>query len=356
MLPEIRKNLEHLKERIERLPRARLAHLPTPLQEAPRLSKTLGGPQIYFKRDDLTGLAFGGNKTRIFEFFIGHVLNTDADCIIAGAAVQSNYCRQIAAASSKLGLEAFLILRKMRGEKDLSLQGNLLLDCLLGAQIQIIEANSPAEQVEMMEDLADDLRNQGRRPYVARMANTADLWLDAVSYANCVVEMWDQTRETHVNPDFLYVASADTTQAGLVLASNYLGLDMKVVGINPLDKSWVEDVPSLVSHTANEAAKNLRLNLTVEPSDVISYDDYIGEGYGKITTEGKEALKLVATTEGILLDPVYTGKAMAGLVDHIQQGKIRRGQTVIFLHTGGFPALFAYQDEFEDLMSRVKIL
>jgi len=345
--------LKDLKERLGKLPRVRLANLPTPLHEVPRLSKAIGGPQIYFKRDDLTGLAFGGNKTRIFEFVLGHVLESDADCIVAGAAVQSNYCRQIAAACSKLGLEAFLVLRKVRGEKDLSVQGNLLLDCLLGAQVHIIEATGPAEQVQKMEKLAEDLRKQGRRPYVGRMANTADMWLDTASYVNCIVELYDQFRDLDIQPDHLYVSSVDTTQAGLVLGVKYLGLDFDVVGINPLDKRLVQDVPSLVSRTANACAEHLGLPATVQASEVISYDEYVGDGYGQVTPEGIEAVKLVARTEGIFLDPVYTGKAMAGLIDHFRQGKMLKDQTVVFLHTGGTPALFAYHDEFDDLVSQV---
>jgi D-cysteine desulfhydrase family pyridoxal phosphate-dependent enzyme len=346
---------QDLKERLAKLPRAQLAHLPTPIQKAPRLSKALGGPDIYFKRDDLTGLAFGGNKTRMFEFFFGHVLTTKADCVVAGAAVQSNYCRQIAAACSKLGLEAFLVLRKVRGEKDLSIQGNLLLDCLLGANVHIIEAANASEQAEVMEKLAEDLRKQGRRPYVARMASTADLWLDTASYVSCAVELDDQLTELDIKPDYLYVASADTTQAGLVLGVKYLGLGCKVVGINPLDKTWVENVPSLVSSIANSCAEHLGLPVSIEASEVISHDEYVGKRYGRVTPKGIEALKLVARTEGIFLDPVYTGKAMAGLIDSIRQGKIPKNQTVIFLHTGGFPALFAYHDEFGDLISQVTI-
>jgi D-cysteine desulfhydrase family pyridoxal phosphate-dependent enzyme len=346
----------HLKERVERLPRVSLAQLPTPLHEAPRLSRALGGPRIYFKRDDLTGLALGGNKTRIFEFVLGHVLETGADCVVAGAAVQSNYCRQMSAACSKLGLEAFLVLRKVRGEKDLRVQGNFLLDCLLGAKVHIVEATSPAEQIQLMEKLGEDLRKQGRRPYVARMANTADMWLDTVSYANCIVEMERQLGEIDVKPDYLYVSSVDTTQAGILLGMKYMGLNWTVVGINPLDKRWADDVPSLVSQLANSCAMKLELDVTIEASDVISYSDYVGEGYGQVTADGIEALKLVARTEGILLDPVYTGKAMAALIDDIQEGRIPKDRTVVFLHTGGFPALFAYHDEFGDLMSGVKHL
>lgn len=277
MSGETERRLTDLRERINKLPRVGLAHLPTPLQEVPRLSAALKGPRIYFKRDDLTGLALGGNKTRMFEFSLGHVLTTEADCIVAGAAVQSNYCRQIAAACRKLGLDVFLLLRKVRGQKDLSLQGNLLLDSLFGAHIHIIEATGPADQIRVMEELAENLRKEGRRPYVARMANETDLWLDAASYVNCVVELWDQLKGLDVQPDYLYVASVDTTQAGLVLGAKHLGLDWRVVGINPLDKRWAEDVPLLVSRIANTCANHLELQTAVVPSEVISHDKYVGD-------------------------------------------------------------------------------
>jgi len=339
--------LEQLKGHIEKLPRVHLANLPTPLQDAPRLSQKLKGPHIYFKRDDLTGLALGGNKTRMFEFILGHVLQTGADSVVAGAATQSNYCRQLTAACNKLGLKTYLVLRKVRGDKDLQIQGNLLLDLLAGADVKIIEAKNPAEQIHIIEEVAEDLRAKGHHPYIARMANTTDVGLDAVAYVNCIVELIEQLKKNNINPDYLYVSSADTTQAGLVLGAKFLELDLNIVGIDPLGKTWGGEVPSMVARIANMAAKHLGLDIHIEPSHVISDNRYVGEGYGLPTSEGKEAIKLVAETEGIFLDPVYSGKAMAGLIDHIQKGKIKKDKKVIFLHTGGFPALFAYADEFK---------
>ncbi len=345
---------QKLRECIEKLPRVYLAHLPTPLEETPRLSEALKGPLIYFKRDDLTGLALGGNKTRMFEFILGHGLKMGADTVVAGAAVQSNYCRQMAAACNKLGLDVYLVLRKVRGDIDLQPQGNLLLDLLTGAHVQIIEANTPAEQIRIMEKVTEDLQAKGRHPYLARMANSEDTGLDAIAYANCILEIYEQLEGMDLEPDYLYVASADTTQAGLVLGAKYLRLDFPIVGINPLDKIWGEDAPPLIAKIANMAAKILGLDTQVKASEVISYSDYVGRGYGQITQEGIKAIKLVAEREGIFLDPVYTGKAMSGLVDHIRQGRIKAGEVVIFLHTGGSPALFAYSDEF-NLGNRVKV-
>lgn len=345
---------QKLQERIEKLPRVHLAHLPTPLEEAPRLSETLKGPLIYFKRDDLTGLALGGNKTRMFEFILAHALKMGIDTVVAGAAAQSNYCRQMAVACSKLGLQVYLVLRKTRGDIDLQVQGNLLLDLLAGANVEIIEVNTPQEQIRKMEEVVEDLRASGHRPYLARMANKEDMGLDAVAYVNCILEMCEQLEDMDLEPDYLYVASADTTQAGLALGAKYLGLGFPIVGINPLDKRLVEDVPFLVAKIANMAAKILGLDIQVKASEVISYSNYVGRGYGQITQKAIEAIKLVAEKEGVFLDPVYTGKAMSGLIDHIREGKIKRGKKVIFLHTGGVPALFAYGDEF-NLESKVRI-
>jgi len=349
-----KEKVQELRERIGKLPRVHLAYLPTPLEEAPRLSEALKGPLVYFKRDDLTGLALGGNKTRIFEFFLGHVLKMGADAVVAGAAAQSNYCRQMAAACSKLGLKAYLVLRKVRGDIDLQPQGNLLVDLLAGANVEIIEVNTLAEQIRIMKEVVEDLRRKGRRPYLARMANSEDTGLDAIAYVNCILEICEQLENMDLEPNYLYVASADTTQAGLVLGAKYLGLDFPIVGINPLDKIWGEDAPPLIAKIANMAAKILGLDIQVKASEIISYSDYVGRGYGQITQEGIKAIKVVAEREGILLDPVYTGKSMSGLIDHIEQGKIKAGEKVIFLHTGGSPALFAYSDEF-NLRNKIKV-
>jgi len=344
---------QQLRERIGKLPRVHLAHLPTPLEMAPRLSEVLKGPLVYFKRDDLTGLALGGNKTRIFEFILGHVLKMGADTVVAGAAAQSNYCRQMAAACSKLGLKVYLVLRKVRGDIDLEPQGNLLIGLLAGANVEIIEADTPAEQIRIMKEVAEDLQHKGHHPYLARMANSEDTGLDAVGYVNCILEICEQLENMDLEPSYLYVASGDTTQAGLVLGAKYLGLGFQIVGINPLDRIWGENAPPITAKIANVAAEILNLDIKVEASEVISYGDYVGTGYGQITQEGIEAIKVVAEREGILLDPVYTGKAMSGMIDHIRQGKIKESDRVIFLHTGGFPALFAYSNEF-DLGNKVK--
>jgi D-cysteine desulfhydrase family pyridoxal phosphate-dependent enzyme len=332
-----------LKALIDRLPRVNLAKLPTPLEEAPRLSEALGGPRIFFKRDDLTGLALGGNKTRMFEFTLGEALQKGVTTIVAGAGVQSNYCRQLAAACSKLGLGLHLILRRTPGEVDIQLQGNLLLDLMFNAEVEIIEADV-LEQKKVIEDVAKRLADEGHRVYMGRKSDLADLGLEAIGYVNCALELCSQLQEQDVEINRLFVSSSTTTQAGLVLGTKYLNSDFQIIGVNPVD--WIEDVPSEIAWIANEAAMRLGVNLSVNPSEIVNLGEYVGEGYGKLTPEAVEAIKLVARTEGILLDPVYSGKAMAALIDRIHKKAIKSDETVLFLHTGGFPALFAYNKNF----------
>jgi len=336
-------NARELKVLIDRLPRANLAKLPTPFEEAPRLSEALGGPRIFFKRDDLTGLALGGNKTRMFEFTLGEALQQGATTIVAGAGVQSNYCRQLAAACSKLGLGLHLILRRTPGEVDIELQGNLLLDLLFNAKVQIIEADV-LEQKRVIDEVAKRLVEKGHHLYMGRKSDRADLGLEAIGYVNCALELCNQLAEQAVQINRLFVSSSTTTQAGLVLGAKYLNADFQIVGVNPVD--WIEDVPSEIARIANEAAMRLGVDLSVTPSEIINLGEYVGEGYGKFTPEAVEAIKLVARTEGILLDPVYSGKAMAALIDGIHRSTIETDETVLFLHTGGAPALFAYNKNF----------
>lgn len=337
-------------KRVKKLPRIHLAHLPTPLEKASRLSETLKGPLIYFKRDDLTGLPLSGNKTRMFEFVLAYALERGADVVVSTGVVQSNYCRQLAAACSKLGLDVYLILGKVRGDIDLQPQGNLLLDLLAGANVKIVEGNNSAEQVRIREEITKDLQAKGHHPFLPQKS----IGLHVIAYANCILEMCEQLESIDLKPDYLYVASNGCTQAGLVLGGKYLGVDFPIVGINPYDKIGGRDASIGIAEIASKAAKILDLDIQVKPSEVVSYSNYVGRGYGQVTEEGIEAIKLVAEKEGVFLDPVYTGKAMSGLIDHIRQGKVKAGEKVIFLHTGGFPSLFAYSNEF-DLKPQIKM-
>jgi len=336
-------SVKELRKRIAALPRVSLATLPTPLHEVPRFSEALGGPRIFIKRDDLTGLAFGGNKTRMFEFLLAQAIQEGADTIIGGAGVQSNYSRQLAAACNALGLEVHLILRRIRGQKSDDIQGNLLLDLLAGASVRIINATA-AEQTNAMYDLAKKIEQEGRHPYVVRLAQDEDLSPDVISYTNCFCEIVEQCETLKIQPTHLYCASYDSTQAGLELGRAALGSSMRIMGIAPAD--WLHgEAVALVSKYANQAAQALHIECHVNSDTVFNSEDYVGEGYGRVTAEGIEMIKLMARTEGIFLDPVYTGKAMAGLRDHIRKGLFKEDEVVIFLHTGGTPALFAYVND-----------
>lgn len=337
-----------LQQALDGLPRLHLAELPTPLQAAPRLSKSLGGPTIYFKRDDLTGLALGGNKTRMFEYVLPRAIASGADCVVGGAAIQSNYCRQLTAACAHAGLEVYLVLRSVRPDAETAPQGNYLLDLLMGAHIYIVDVQDWQEQIRKIFLLAERLRAQGRKPYVARAANTDDIGLDAAAYAHCALELHGQLAAQRIEPDYLYVAAADTTQGGLVLGVKALGESYRIIGINPVGKAIFGPSPhESIAQAANMAARELGLSLSVRPDEIINHHDYVGEAYGMPTPAGLEAIRLVASLEGILLDPVYSGKAMAALIDHIRRGMVQPDATVVFLHTGGVPALFAYQHYFD---------
>ena len=329
-------SVAELRHALDRLPRVRLAVLPTPLEEASRLSETLGGPPIFFKRDDLTGLAFGGNKTRHLEFILGEALQRGADTIITGASIQSNFCRQTAAACAKLGLRCILYLN---GEETGAPQGNLLLDHLAGADVRLVQLRQLPDLIALCEQAAVEEREAGRNPIVV------DLWrgiasLGSVSYVECALELKEQLEEIGLLRASIYLSSATATQGGLALAARALGLDWQIIGISPIRTDLVP--AEVVADLANEAAQRLELDLRLTAADIENQEQYIGPGYALATEESREALELVARTEGMFLDPVYTAKAMAGLIDHIRAGKLDPSRPVVFLHTGGTPALFAF--------------
>lgn len=330
-----------LETAIAALPRVKLGVMPTPLEHLPRLSAALGGPPIYMKRDDLTGLAFGGNKTRMLELSLADAQANNAEVIVFGAAVQSNYCRQLAAACAKLGIELHLVLRPEREIDKQEIQGNQLLQRLFGAKVTILETNDrPAQQVAIAA-YAEQLRQAGRRVYIPRQPTTVDL--DVIAYAESALEVVRQCREQGIAPAYLYATAYDTTQAGLVLGLNYLESGINVRGFTPLGGSNAERIQRMVE-MSNQAAERLGLPIELSAADFSSDDSYVGERYGIPTPEGLEALQLLARTEGILTDPVYTSKGLAALIADIRSGKLAKDQPVVFLHTGGAPALFGYAE------------
>ena len=329
---------EALEARIEALARVRLAHLPTPLDPCPRLTAALGGPEIWIKRDDLTGLAFGGNKTRQLEFVFADILARGADTVVAGAYTQSNWCRQMTAAARKLGLEVSLVL--LHGEKGPALQGNLLLDRLMGAEVTVVDLDSMERLAPLLEAKAEELARAGRKPYIVAPFALDRLALGAFGYVNAALELDRQFADAGIDPDWLYLCGANMTPAGLALGLKALGRRARLINIAPI--RWSEPRAADIARIASAAAERLGLDVRLGADEIANYDDYIGERYGLVTAGGREALQLLARTEAIILDPVYSSKAMAGLIDHIRRGRIGKGETVVFLHTGGTPALFAY--------------
>ena len=332
---------ERLQERIRALPRVRLAHLPTPLEPCPRLSRALGGPEILVKRDDLTGLAFGGNKTRQLEFLLADLADTEADVIVAGAYTQSNWCRQITAAARKLGRDVSLVL--LHGRKGPLRQGNLLLDDLMGADIRVSEVDDMQQLPPLLEARAAELRAAGRRPYLIDPFDLEVLARSTLGYVEAALELDAQLDAAGTDADHVYVAGANMTPAGLLLGLRALGRKARVVGIAPIE--WDEDRRVDIARIASAAARLLGLDLAFGPEEVVSHGDYIGEGYGVLSAAARDAFLLAARSEGLILDPVYTAKAMAGLRDHVRRGLVGRGETVVFVHTGGNPAVFAYAED-----------
>lgn len=333
---------QQLVSALARLPRIKLASvLPTPLEELPRFSAAVGGPPIYIKRDDLTGLGYGGNKTRMLEFSLADALHQGADVIVTGAGVQSNYCRQMAAACARLGLELHLILRPFR-EVDLhQVQGNHLLQRLFGAKCTILPDRDFEKQKQAILARMEELRKQGRRPYWPRQADTVDI--DALAYAESGLEIVQQSRAQGISPSHVYLAALDTTQSGVVLGLRYVDSPIKVRGFSPF-----ENCPERfenMARIANQGAARVGLGLRLEAGDFDNDDGQVGERYGVPTPQGLEAFRLMARTEGLLLDPVYTSKAMAGLIADVKAGKLAKDKPVVFLHTGGSPALFGYAPE-----------
>jgi 1-aminocyclopropane-1-carboxylate deaminase/D-cysteine desulfhydrase-like pyridoxal-dependent ACC family enzyme len=316
----------------ERLPRVRLAHLPTPLEELPRFRQALGGPRIFIKRDDCTGLLYGGNKARHNEFLLGDAKAQGADMLVWGASVQSNNCRQTAAACAKLGLECRLYLSTAETQNTTP-QGNLLLDYLVGAQVEFTPAKLGPELNAVLAEKADFYRSQGRKPYVWNPARVVPL--AAVSYALCVAEIVRQ----HPHFDALYVSSAGATGAGVVLGKKALGVTAPARLIAPI--TWPWNTAQRTAEDARVAAQWLGLDLTFDQYEIDVDESQIAPGYGLASPAGREALNLLARTEGILLDPVYSAKAMAALIADIRLGKYTPDQDVVFIHTGGTPVVFA---------------
>ena len=330
--------IDEIRARVARLPRVPLAITPTPLQELPRLAKELGIGRLLVKRDDLTGLAFGGNKTRNLEFRMADAVAQGADVFIAGLEAQSNSARQTTAAANILGMRTILVLRT---DRDWAWQGNLLVDRILGADVRLVETEDNAEIDRVLHQVVDEQRRLGRTPYVMNHAGAFAIG-SALAYLLCTLEIVEETAALGLAPTHLYMTSGNKGHAGLILGKKLLGASFRTAAIS--QRRGDDRVPGALSG-ARDAARQLGWDVELNASDVESYDDYVGEGYGRPSPAAIEAIRLAARTEGLILDPVYTGKAMAGLIDHARAGRLGADDVVVFIHTGGTPALFAFKDE-----------
>jgi L-cysteate sulfo-lyase len=325
-----------------RVPRVPLALLPTPLQDAPRLAAELGIGRLLIKRDDLTGLAFGGNKARNLEFRMAEAVEQGAEVFIAGLEGQSNSARMSSAAANVLGMHTILILR---AERDWGWQGNLLIDRLLGAEVRFIEttdrATASSEMDRALRETAEEVRRAGKRPYVMNHSGAFAVG-SALAYVLCTLEIAEQSAALGAEPTHVYMASGNKGHAGLILGRKLLGRSFRTIAIS---QHYADDRVSGALSGAQEALRMLGWRMDLAASDVESYDDYVETAYGEPSPRGLEAMRLAARLEGLILDPIYTGKAMAGLIDHARRGKLGAESTVVFVHTGGLPALFAFKDE-----------
>lgn len=324
---------------LSRFPRVSLAHLPTPLEHLPRLSAHLGGPQIFVKRDDCTGLATGGNKTRKLEFSMAAALDEGADTVITVGAFQSNHVRQTAAAACKLGLRCEVLLEHRVSEPsdDYLNSGNVLLDRIFGANLREYPAGTDFDAE--MQAVADEVQDGGGHGYI--IPGGASNHIGALGYVNCAMELVGQANERGLVIDHLVTATGSAgTQGGLIVGLKAMnaGIPLLGIGVSAAREAQEQKVFDLACETADY----IGVAGIVAREDVIANCDYVGEGYGIPTEAMNEAVMLLARLEGLLFDPVYSGKALAGLIDLVQKGFFKGAENIVFLHTGGSAALFAY--------------
>ncbi|MGH8811371.1 MAG: D-cysteine desulfhydrase [Advenella sp.] len=327
-------------------PRIRLGHFPTPLEFMPNLTRHLDGPNIYIKRDDCTGLATGGNKTRKLEFLVAQAIAEGADTLITQGAVQSNHARQTIAAAARTGMKCKVLLEQRVPDADNEYEssGNVLLDDLMGGQI-VARLPSGTDMQQAMEQLASQLRSTGAKPYVIPGGGSTPV--GALGYVACAQELLSQSFEAGMRIDHVVHATGSTgTQAGLVvgLRASNSGIPVFGISVRMSKQKQEENVWKLVQSTVDYMGLPAS---SVERADIVANSDFVGDGYGIATDAMVEAVRLTAEQEAILLDPVYSGKGMAGLIGLIRLGHFRKGENVLFIHTGGAVGLFGYRKTFD---------
>ena len=332
--------------KLTNFPRIHITHSPTPLEFMPRLTEALGGPNIYIKRDDCTGLGSGGNKTRKLEFLMADAERLGADTIITQGATQSNHARQTVAIAVKMGMKCEILLEDRTGSKveNYKKSGNVFLDHLYGARVQ--EVPGGTDMNAAMASLADELRSKGQKPYVIPGGGSNPI--GALGYVTCAMELINQFNTRDLRVDCVVHATGSAgTQAGLVVGLEGARSQIPVLGIGV--RAAKEAQETNVYNLAVKTAELLGIPGSIKRESVTANCDYVGGGYGVPTPGMVEAVILVARLEGILLDPVYSGKGMAGLIDLCRKGHFKKGENIVFLHTGGAVALYGYMEAFGDL-------
>ena len=329
-----------------RYPRLHLAHLPTPLEKLERLTAALGGPEIWIKRDDCTGMSTGGNKTRKLEFLMAEAVAESADLVITQGAIQSNHARQTAAFAAKLGMQCHLLLENRTGSTaaDYTQNGNVLLDKLHGATHELRDGG--ADMVAEMDAVAERFRREGKNVYV--IPGGGSNATGALGYANCALELVNQANDRDLRIDHVIHATGSAgTQAGLVTGLKAINAGIPVLGIGVRAPRDTQE--NNVYQLSLATAEKLGCAGVVQREDIVANTDYVGEGYGLPAASTLEAIDMFAKLEAILLDPVYSGKGAAGLIDLIRKGYFRKDEKLVFLHTGGSAALFGYTSDLASL-------
>jgi D-cysteine desulfhydrase family pyridoxal phosphate-dependent enzyme len=346
--------LDELKAIIGRFPRVKLTCLPTPVYLLENLTRELAGPEIMVKRDDLTGLAFGGNKSRKLEFIIADALRKDSNTIITWGSLQSNWCLQVAAASRKYGLNPVLVLFRTY-DLPVTWDGNILVEKLLEADIQVRGTEEKGKCLDhekafrVLQEVAEVEKQKGLKPYLVSIGGSLpggdmDKPLGALAYFEALLEIYEQTVNSRQLPDHIFIASGSgATQAGLLVAAKALGLRTRISGICVSDKK--EDFLPAIKQIALELVEIMELELELKEDEIILFDEYLGLGYGQVTEEVSNIIKFLLNKEGLVLDPVYTSKVMVGLVDLVRKKYFSANDRVLFIHTGGSPALFAFKEK-----------
>ena len=327
--------------KLESLPRFRLAEFPTPIHHLETLSKAYNGPEIYMKRDDLTSLGMGGNKTRKLEFLIGEALEQGKDTLVTAGGLQSNHCRLTAAAARKAGLKCHLILN---GTEPANSNGNLLLDKIFGAKIHYCDRK---DRDDRLSQVGEELESIGKKPYVIPVGGSNST--GSVGYVNAMVELDTQLKKIQIKPDaIVFATSSGGTQAGLALGAKIIDFKGQVLGISiDQTKTGDEPFPPILTKIVNATAKQIGSDIQMTDKNFFLNCDYLGAGYAMPGDLEFNAIKDLAQHEGILLGPVYTARAMGGLLNLIQKGIFTKNQTILFWHTGGTPELFAWANQVE---------